>query len=54
MKYHDYNATVYALIPQVRSSPHAQQVCVNEDKSDVDQRDESEWQMVRVRNRVKK
>ena len=54
MKYHDYNATVYALIPQVRSNPRAQQVCMNEDKSHVDQRDESEWQMVCVRNRLKK
>ena len=55
MKYHDYDATVYVLIPQVRSNPRAQQVCgVNEDKSDVDQCDESEWQMVHVRNRAKK
>ena len=44
MKYHDYDMTVYMLIPQVRSNPHAQQVCgVNEDKLDVDQCDESEW-----------
>ena len=53
-KYHDHDATVYVLIPQVRSNPHAQQVCVNEDKSDVDQREKSEWQMVRVGNRAKK
>ena len=54
LKYHDYDATEYTLIPQVRSNPRAQQVCVKEDKSDVDQCDESEWQMVSVRNRAKK
>ena len=43
MKYHDYDATVCVLIPQVRSNPHVQQVCVNEDRSDVDHCDELEW-----------
>ena len=52
MKCHEHDMMAYALIPQVRSNPCAQQVYVNEDKPDIDHCNESEWQIVCMRNGV--